>query len=74
MAGKTGADAVSKFLGRICRTITRYRNKLHAIIVLAESSGVITNAQATLAHAFVEDAANVCAIFELIAEFNSITP
>jgi len=74
MAGKTGADAVFTALKHICRVILKYRVKLDAIIDDAVVAAVITSAQATLAHDFVAAASTTCTIFELIAEFNSITP
>ena len=74
MAGKTGADAVFRALERACRTVKAYQNKLHAIIVLAQAAGVITAAQATKAHDFVDASVELCGIFGLIAEYNSITP
>lgn len=74
MAGKTGWDAVSRAIDGVCRTIQRYRNKLHALIVLAQAATIITADEATKAHAFVEDASNLCSIFQKLAEYNSITP
>jgi hypothetical protein len=74
MAQKTGADAVFVALRAICHTITRYRTKLDAVIDDAVVAAVITSDQATAAHTFVAAAAATCAIFELVAEFNSITP
>jgi hypothetical protein len=74
MAGKTGADAVFTALRAICHTITRYRTKLDNIIDDAVAAAVITSDQAATAHAFIAAANTTCTIFELVAEFNSITP
>lgn len=71
MAGKTGADAIFRGLGHICHTITRYRVKLDALIDAAVASSVISTAQAVTAHDFVASASSVCAIFEVLASFNS---
>lgn len=74
MAGKTGADAVYKAVAKICGTIKRYRTKLDAFIEVCRLAGVITDAEALVAHAFVSDANAVCSIFERIAQHNSLTP
>lgn len=74
MASKTGADAVFVALRAICHTITRYRTKLDKVIDDAETATVIDSTQAAAAHTFVAAAATTCAIFELVAEFNSLTP
>lgn len=74
MASKSGADAVFVALRAICHTITRYRVKLDTVIDDAETAGRIDSSQAAIAHNFVAAANATCAIFELVAEFNSITP
>lgn len=74
MAGKTGADAVFIALKHICRVIIKYNVKLNSIIDQAEVEGVIDAAQATAARAFVSAAQATCLIFELVADFNSLTP
>lgn len=74
MAGKTGADAIFQALAHICHVIVKYRVKLDAVIDAAAAAAIITGAQATSAHDFVATAATTCTIFELVADFNSITP
>ena len=72
ITGKTGADAIFVALQHICRLITRYRNKLDAVIDAASTANVITSAQATIAHDFVAAAATTCSIFELIATYSGL--
>lgn len=69
---KTGADAVFIALQHICRVIFRYRTKLDAIIDAAEAASIITSLQSDTAHTFVAAADATCAIFKLIAQYNSV--
>lgn len=70
VTGKTGADAVFQALQHICRVITKYRTKLDAVIDAATTAGVITSAQAVIAHDFVSTASAACSVFELIASYS----
>jgi hypothetical protein len=74
MAGKTGADAVSKAVSKICRVVNAYRVKLHTIIDAAKIAGIITVDEAAVAHAFVDSIGVACAIWMRIADYNSVSP
>lgn len=65
--GKNGSDAVARFIGHICRVISRYHLKLDAAIDRAVIDGIIPPEQATVAHAFVDGAEVLCGIFQLVA-------
>jgi len=68
--GRTGADAVFRFLEAICRTIVRYRLKLDQVIDAAVENDIITSGQGDTAKAFVDTASTVCTIFGLIAAYS----
>jgi len=70
ITGKTGADAVFKALSRICIVLSHYRAKLDGIIDTCVTEGVITSAQATVAHDFLASANTVCAVFDLVAGYS----
>ena len=65
--GKSGVDAVFKALQRICIVIAKYEAKMLAAIAVAETAGVITSAQATVATGFVAAARSTCDVFRAVA-------
>jgi hypothetical protein len=70
LTGKTGADAIFKALKRICIVLSHYQTKLTLLINAAETATVITSTQAAAARAFVTAANDVCAVFQLLADYS----
>jgi hypothetical protein len=66
--GRSGADAVYKFLHSICKTLVRYSSKLDTAITLAQSADLITSDQATQARAFIAGADALCDIFLAVSK------
>ena len=65
--GRSGADAIYKFLHSVCKTLVRYGPKLSVAIDLTHTAGLIDDTQAALAHNFVSTADGLCDIFLTIA-------
>jgi len=74
MAGRTGADAIYKWVAHICGTLKRYSVKLDAFITVAQAADVITSTEAAAARAFLASANAACDIFNKLAGYNSIHP
>lgn len=71
--GKSGADAIFKALKRVCIVLTKYRSKLNVLVSAASGAGVITSAQETQVNSFLDSAAALCAIFEILADESGFT-
>lgn len=69
---KTGADAIYKFVFRICGTFGRYAVKLDPFIESAVISGVISPDEAVVVRAFLAGINGLCVIWKKLANFNSI--
>lgn len=70
--GKSGADAVFGALHHICRVVAKYGTKLRSAVAAAETGGVITSDQATLAYAFIDGSEVLCDIFKLVASNSGV--
>jgi hypothetical protein len=70
VTGRTGADAIFLALSHICRIIVRFRVKLSDVIDAAKAAALITDPEAAIAHTFIDSAASICAIFEVIANYS----
>jgi len=66
--GRTGADAIFRFLGHICRTLVRYQTKLLILIDQLEADLTITAEQATTARLLVSSANAFCNVFNIISQ------
>lgn len=71
--GKSGADAVFKYIAAICRVVLRYNSKLRQLIDLAESHSYITADQKAQALAFLDGLSALCTIFETLAGLSGFT-
>jgi len=68
---KNGSNAIFSLLRHVCRVIFKYQTKLLAFVSLAESDSVITSAQAATVTAFISAAVGICAVFEILANYQS---
>lgn len=72
ITGKTGWDALYHDQLKMCATIKRYGPKASAAIAAAQSLGLITADEATLAAAALAGATTLCTIFEKLAAYTNV--
>ena len=73
VTGRTGADAIFKFLHSICRVLGRYELKLRAAVDAAQTAGAITSAQKTTIITFIDLSSAACVAFEALSNFTGFT-
>jgi hypothetical protein len=72
ITGRTGADAMYKFIRLMLSTMTRYRAKFLAFADDQWSLGHITADQNTRIHAFVDSLADAGDILKILADFTNV--
>lgn len=72
ITGRTGADALLKFLKLVNATMNRYRTKFLAFSDAQWAAGHITAAQNTAVHYFVDNLGALIDAVQILADYTNV--